>query len=83
MTRTEQEPATKEKAIVLTIEVESGRIYYRPINNAEPSDIKTVDQIRAAYGNFGAGFDTVCLIVRSKSSPECLQLIGGSLVNVC
>jgi len=74
---------TKEKAIVMTIEVESGKIVeILPINGAERREMQE-GELKEAYANFGAGFDTVCLVIRSHNSPGCLRVIGGSLVKVC
>ena len=83
-TATNGEPATSEKAVVITIEVESGRIaQIKPINGAsEPQEIRE-GEFTKSYRNFGAGFDTVCFVIRSHSSPGCLQIIGGTLQKVC
>jgi hypothetical protein len=74
---------TKEKAAVITVDVETGRILgVEGINGAQVVDIPP-GELLETYGQTGAGYNCVGWIVHSHSSPGCLRLIGGSLVKVC
>lgn len=74
---------TKDKAAVITVDVETGRILgVEGINGAQVVEMSP-GELQQAYGQTGAGYDCVGWIVHSHSSPGCLRLIGGSLVKVC
>jgi hypothetical protein len=74
--------ATSNKAVVITIEVDTGSVVdIQPINGAVISEFNQGDLTNIYKEN--GWYKTVAWIAHSHSSPGCLRLIGGSLVKVC
>ena len=71
------------KAAVITVDIETGHIVsVEGINGAQVVPMKD-GELTTIYGQNGAGYDCVGMLLHSHSSPGCLRLIGGSLVRVC
>lgn len=75
-------PVTTEKAVVITIELETGKMFVEGINNAQVQDMDP-KEILTGYAQTGVGYDCLGWILHTHQSPGCIKLIGGKLVKVC
>jgi len=76
-------PVTTEKAAVITIELETGRMFVEGINGAKVEEDISPNEVLSGYGQVGRGYDCIGWMLHSHQSPGCIKLIGGKLVRVC
>ena len=74
---------TDKKAAVITVNVDDGTIIdIQGINGAIQNRI-TLEELTRSYATKGVGYDTIAWIIHAHSSPGCVRIIGGTVIELC